>query len=130
MKISPMNVLPRFGERVKIDPEEAFKSIGVSTAASTGAPLVTATSVGGSATGTVGSGLQTGGTGLSSTGPQSSAAKLTLDAMNSVGSGGAAQWSVANPSLGGLAQFIVGSLLGGGGGSASSSSSKKMNSPS
>jgi len=121
--------IPRFGERIKIKPQDIFKDfVTLAKSSSVGGVAVplAATAMLGTGTGTVGTALQTGGTGLSSTGPQSSAAKSTLDSMAAVGSGGAANWSVAHPSLGGLAQFVVGSILS----SANrTSSDKKMKEP-
>lgn len=117
--------------RIKIkgndmDGEDLIKA-GLAT---TSTPSVSATTVLGSATATAGTVLQSGGTGLISSGPQSGSAATVLDAMNQLGSAGAAAWSVQNPSLGGSAQVIVGTIVGGIGGGSSSSAARNTRQPS
>lgn len=120
-----MSAKPRFGERIMIDTNEITDMLGASTQASTVAPTIAGTASGIVSTGSAASGLKTGGTALSSTGPESSAAKPVLDAMASMGSPGLAGWSAANPSLGGLAQIIVGCFLSGSSGSQAGKKAKK-----
>lgn len=114
----------QFGLRAQIKNEDtAAAALVGGVAVSSGATVSTA-----SATGTVGSGLTTGGAGLMLSGPDAAAAKLTLDAMQQMGSQQAVQYSQQNPMAGGASQLVAGvSLISGGGGTGNASRSKSPN---
>jgi hypothetical protein len=112
---------PVFGLRFQLAKGEMAKlgDLGASI------PSVSASSVVGSSSGTVtvGSGLATGGMGLMASGPDATAAQLTLNAFQQLGSDQGVQYSRQNPLLGGAVQSAIGwSMISGGGGGASTSS--------
>lgn len=128
-KLTRMPPQAQFGARIKINPEKAARGAAIATA-STAVPSASASGVVATGTAVAGSVLQSGGTGLISTGPQSSAAAPVLSALDKAGSATVAQWSVANPILGGLTQILAGAFLGGSGGSSSVRVSTKLKPPS
>lgn len=130
MKTPPIG--PKMGTRVKINKQSGFVSedLGKATVLSPTVTTVSGALAAGSAIGTTGLILKSGGTGLISTGPQSSCAASVLDAFRSIGLPEAADFSIARPIPGGIAQILLGIVLGGSGASSSCSCKIRTKSPS